>query len=747
MNMLIRPLFRTGLLTMALCATRVSAGTLVGSVSDATTGQALPSAVIRVAGLALGTYSAADGTYRIERIPAGIQVIVSSHIGYQTRTDTLELGTGSRRLHLALREASIAVGQLEVTAARSEPPSATQAGALSLSAAQLRQMPAIGEPDLLRSLTLLPGVKTVSDYSSGLYVRGGSPDQNLVLLDQVPIYNPSHAFGFFSTFNPDAVSRVDLYKGSYPVSYGGNLGALLDVSSQGDTPERLSGTAGLSLISGRVSLAGPLARGSWKVAGRRTYLDPLLAAARSAGATVPDYYFYDLNGRVDQRLGGGDTFAASTYLGSDDLQFDLDADNRLAIRWSNRTLGTRWNHLLTPALLGSLALAGSQYESNTALDVFATPVRFTNSVRDLSFKGDLTYTTAGAHTLSGGAQLTRYQLTFAQYFNSRQPDLDLALSPTQAALYLQDRWRPGPLTDLRVGARASYFSAGQRWSLSPRLSLTQVLQPSLRLKLGAGRSVQYLQLVSTEGFSGGDFWVPLDGTVKPSRSQQVSLGMEWEPSPAYQVSLEGYYTGLSHLVVLDNQVGANNPSTRSADLFVTGGTGRAAGLELLLQKRSGALRGWLGYTLGGTQRTFAELNQGRSFAPKYDRRHDLSLVASWRHRAWTLESTLVYATGQAFTPATARYSLRNPATGEVQDYVLPAGRNSARLLPYHRLDLGARRSFALLGNQAEFYVQIFNTYSRRNEWFVQYDASRADTRPKVFSMLPVLPTFGLSLSF
>ena len=747
MNMLIRPLFRAGFLAVALCATRAGAGTLVGSVSDATTGQALPSAVIRVAGLPLGTYSAADGAYRIERIPAGIQVIVSSHIGYQTRTDTVELDAGSRRLDLALQDAAIAVGQLEVTTTRSEPPAAAQAGALVLTAAQLRQAPAIGEPDLVRSLSLQPGIKTASDYSSGLYVRGGSPDQNLVLLDQVPIYNPSHAFGFFSTFNTDAVGQVSLYKGPYPATYAGNLGAVLDVSTRAETPRRLGGTAGMSLLAARAALAGPWGRGSWKLAGRRTYLDPLLAAARASGADVPDYYFYDINGRVDQPLGETGTFAASTYLGSDRLDFDLDQDNRLAIRWSNRTLVTAWNRVYSPTLLGSLTLSASQYESNTALDVFATPVRFTNSVRDLSGRADLSYNGWDRHSLAAGIQVTAYHLTYAEYFNTSEPDIDLKRSPAQVGVYLQDAWRPWPLTDLTLGTRASFFSAGRRSSLSPRLALRQTLQPGLALKLAAGQSVQYLQLVSTEGFSGGDFWLPLDGSVEPSRARQATLGLEWQPVPAYQLSVEVYHTRMRDLVQLDNQVGENSQETRSDDLFITGGKGETAGLEWMLQKRSGQLRGWLGYTLGRTQRTFSELNQGRSFAPKYDRRHDLSLVLTWQRGAWTWESTFVYATGQAYTPAAARYTLRAPATGERVDYVLPAARNSARLLPYHRLDLGIKRGFSLLGSQAEFSAQVINTYSRRNEWFVQYDTDRPDTRPKVFTMLPILPSLGLSLSF
>ena len=724
------------------------AAILEGRVTDAATGKDLPGATLRLVDLPVGTISGPDGGYRLWGLPGGRQVLSCSHIGYQTRSDTLDLRGGVEyRLDLALQPVAITQGQLEVTAARPEAPASGQAGALTLTAAQLRQAPAVGEPDLLRSLSLQPGVKAASDYSSGLYVRGGSPDQNAILLDQVPVYNPSHAFGFFSTFNPDAVEELSLYKGTYPATYAGNLGALLDVSTQGQAPSRIQGSAGLSLLAARLALAGPWGRGGWKVASRRTYLDPVLAAVRASGAEVPDYYFYDFNGRMDQPLGDHATFAASTYLGSDRLDFDLDQDNRLALRWSNRTLASTWKQVYSPALLGTLSWSASHYESNTALDIFATPVRFTNSVRDLSGRADLAFTGRDGHTLEAGVQVTHYKIGYAEYFNTLEPDIDLRLAPAQAGLYLQDQWRPWPLTQLTLGARASYFSAGRRFNLAPRLSLRQTVGSGLTLKLAAGQSVQYLQLVSNEGFSGGDFWLPLDGSVKPSRAGQVTLGLEWEPVPAYQLSAEVYHTRMRDLVQLESQVGENSQATRTDDLFLSGGKGAASGMEWMLQKRGGALRGWLGYTLGRTQRTFAELNAGRSFPPKYDRRHDLSLVLAWQRGAWSWESTFVYATGQAYTPAAARYSLRSPATGQSADFVLPAARNSARLLTYHRLDLGVRRTFALLGSQAELVFQVVNAYNRRNEWFIQYDTDRPDTRPKVFAMLPILPSFGLSLSF
>ena len=253
--------------------------------------------------------------------------------------------------------------------------------------------------------------------------------------------------------------------------------------------------------------------------------------------------------------------------------------------------------------------------------------------------------------------------------------------------------------------------------------------------------------IRDRGFSGGDFWVPLDKTVKPGRALQTVLGAEWEPSRRYQLTAELYYNDLDDLVLLDNNIAADSQDTSSDDIFKSGGHGHATGIELFAQRRTGALTGWIGYTLGRTRRTFPELNDGESFPPKYDRRHDIKVVATYRRDPWRYGANFVYATGQAFTPASARYTLRSPATSSVEDYVLPAARNSARLLPYHRLDVSLRRSFSPWGSGAEWYLQISNLYSRRNEWFVQYDTDDPATEPKVIKQLPILPTFGIQFEF
>ena len=744
---------RSGLRMLAavwlLAAGAAQAATLSGFVTDADNGESLPLASIVLTQVQLGAASNSSGYYAVKEVPAGTYEVEISYIGYKSWRDTLAFSDRDVRLDVALQVESVDLEEIVIQAERSEElEQATQSSFIALQVEPLQQMPAIGEADLLRSLQLLPGIQSASDISSGLYVRGGGPDQTAILLDHIPLYNPSHLFGFFSTFNADAIKDVQLYKGAYPAAYGRTLGAVLDVSNREGNRQRFSSRGGVSLIASRFLAEGPVGQGSWMLAGRRTYLEPILNAIRSRGVDIPlNYYFYDFNGKVNQRW-GDDTFTVSTYWGQDDLRVDREDENEsfVDLRWGNRALTARWTRVFSPTLFGHFMAAGSSYENTLLFSFFDTPFSIANSIRDWSLKGDVDYFANRNHTLTLGFLATLFEFDYDESFN-QQEQSDLYQRSVLASAYVQDEWQAGPTTRLRLGGRGTYFSVGDRLHFTPRMSLSHALSDKIRVKAAAGMYRQYLQLITTEAFSGGDFWVPLDSSVEPGRSYQGVIGTEWDPSRLYRLSVEAYYTDLANLVVLDNAVAADSDDTRSDDIFKSGGSGWASGVEVFLQRRTGALTGWIGYTLGWTRRTFPELNGGLTFPPKYDRRHDLSFVVSYQAGKWRLGSNLVYATGQAFTPASARYSLREPTTRSVKDYVLPAERNSARLLPYHRLDASASREFGLWGLDVEFYLQIFNLYSRRNEWFVQFNTKNPETEPEVFKQLPIVPTLGFNFSF
>ena len=587
------PLLGIVLVSMALAA-RTPAATLSGFVTDLDNGEALTLATVLVEGegVRLGSMSNSSGYYAVKDIGAGEYVVTVSHIGYQTRRDTLRFAAAEDvRLDVALEPRPLDIAEETVVEAerREELERAIQSSFISLQVEPLQQMPAIGEADLLRSLQLLPGIQSASDVSSGLYVRGGGPDQTAILLDHIPLYNPSHLFGFFSTFNGDAIKDVQLYKGAYPAAFGRTLGAVLDVSNREGNRQRFSGRGGVSLIASRLLAEGPAGKGSWMLAGRRTYLEPVLGAIRSQGVDIPlNYYFYDFNGKVNQRW-GDDTFTVSTYWGQDDLRVEIEEEEQesfVDLRWGNRAFTARWTRVFSPALFGHFMAAGSTYKNTLLFSFFDTPFSIGNRIRDWSLKADVDYFANRDHTFTLGLLATLFEFDYSQSFN-QQDEPPLQQRSALVSAYLQDEWQAGPGTRMRLGGRGTYFSVGDRFHFMPRMSLSRALSDKVRVKAAAGMYRQYLQLITTEAFSGGDFWVPLDRSVEPGRSYQGVAGAEWNPSRRYQLSVEGYYTDLANLVVLDTAVAVDSDDTRSDDIFKSGGSGWASGVEVFLQRRTG----------------------------------------------------------------------------------------------------------------------------------------------------------------
>jgi len=744
------------LLSLAFEAAAARASRIIGTIAGADTGEPLPYVNVLLNGetptggiIRTGQASDEQGRFEFPDVVRGTYQIRFLYIGYKARVDTIRVVEDrDYTLNVVLEVEPIEVNRIVVEAPRIV--SEVDASVIQLDIKALNTVPAIGEPDPIRSLQFLPGVQTASDISSGLYVRGGGPDQTLVMLDRVTVYNPTHAFGLFSTFNADAIGGVKLYKGAYPADYGGRLGAVLDVASRGVAAPKISGTAGISTIASRLTLEGPLGQSRWLLSGRRTYLEPFLNALSTPESPLPSYYFYDLNGKLT--AGKTTQGILNGYHGRDDISFELDADSFIGIKWGNSLVSGAVRHFFRDNLLGEIAVSGSEYISDTNLKILNTDIKIFNRLRDYSVRGDLDWTLS-KHRIGVGLQASSYDFEYAQEFN-RDPGVGFKATPYEFATYLDDRWRPFTGTSIRPGLRVRYVSDGERTLFEPRLAASQLVGGGVRLKIGGGVYNQFLQLVSTEGFSAADFYLPIDETARMAQSWQAVLGADWLVSRQYEFSIEGYYTRLENLVTLDNTNG-DNTSTATVDVFRTDGEGYATGAEFFIHKRTGALTGWVGYTLGWTRRRFEELNQGERYPPKYDRRHDVSAVASYRRNKWIFGGALIYATGQAFTPAAARYRLRDPAVGFGKDFpnfdgsqrLLPAARNSARLLPYHRVDVSVTRRFSLFGLPAEGVLQIFNLYSRRNEWFIQYDTDNPDTEPVVTKQLPIIPSLGVNFKF
>jgi hypothetical protein len=397
-------------------------------------------------------------------------------------------------------------------------------------------------------------------------------------------------------------------------------------------------------------------------------------------------------------------------------------------------------------LRGDLRWSLSRYASDTEVKIFTTPVGINNHLQDVTFSGELTWLAGTSHRITAGLKRSQYVVLYQQYFNLEN-QIDYRRQTYEASGFVEDEWSFDNGTAVRTGLRFRYLDDGGRYLPEPRISGVRPLSGELKLKFGAGLYNQYLQLVSTEGFSAGDFYVPIDDTARPSRSWQSVLGLEWNPTPGYEFSAETYYTDLRDLVLLDTNSPFQKTGLTAEEIFYTGGEGYQTGVELFAERKKGRLTGWVGYTLGWTRRQFAEINEGRSFPPKYDRRHDLNVVARYGLGKWELGGNFVYTTGQAFTPASVQYQLFDPIKDEVESQVLAAERNSSRLLPYHRLDVSAKRDFKLFGKPAALNMQIFNLYSRRNDWFVQYDIEDFAVDPVVVKQLPIIPSVGLTFEF
>jgi hypothetical protein len=742
------------LLVLALPAAAFAA-TVRGVTRDAESGQALGFVTVQVFGrsaagddVARGLMTLADGSYSFASISPGRYTIRFARVGYTMREDSLLVADDREyTLDVALSVAPIQVEGVAVEADRLKRERDEQTGFVSVEADRLASLPGIAEGDPIRVLELIPGVQTASDFSSALYVRGGGPDQTLVLLDRTTVYNPTHAFGFFSTFNADAIGDVSLYKGAYPAEHGGRLGAVLDVRTREALARRIGGKAGISTIASRVALEGPAGRGSWAAGGRRTHLEPMLELIRDEDTEVPDYYFYDVNGKLAVPTGGG-RIEVSLYTGHDDLDFLLDEDTFLNLDWGNTVASGAFVRALGEGLIATARLSYSDYASHSTATAFTTPASFENGIRDYTAAGEVAWVAGPRHTLTAGLQASRYEAAFSQVFNA-ETLFDYRRESFETALFAEDRWTPWAETVADAGLRVRYLDDGGRWLFEPRLALAQRLAENLRAKLGGGIYHQYLQLVATEAISAADFYVPIDASTDVGRSWQVTGGVDWRWSPAWLASVEGYYTGLSNLVLLDNSTTVDGDVAVADDLFYLDGTGYATGVELFLRRDRGPLTGWVGYTLGWTRRTFPEVNEGDEFPPKYDRRHDVSAALEYARGPWRFTGAFVYATGQAFTPVDGRYSLRDPTTGVIPDDIelLYADKNSARLLPYNRLDVGVARDFSFFGARAEWLVEVFNLYSRRNEWFVQYQRDGSIVDVDVAKMLPIIPSIGVNVWF
>ena len=726
-----------------------------GYVTDKSSRETLLSANVALLETNRGTTTNTLGYFSLTNLEPGTYTIACSYIGFELFRKTVTLSENETlRLDIELEPNIVATEEIVVTSERIIE-AQKNIGTQDINTELITSLPKVFEADVFRSIQLLPGVKAASDFSSGLYVRGGSPDQTLILLDRNTVYNPSHFFGFFSTFNPDAIKDVRLYKGGYPAEYGGRLSSVLTIYNKDGNRNRTEGTATLGMLASRVSIEGPYKKGSWMFSARRSTLEPVLAALRSTSDNIPSsFYFLDFNGKVNFDATKNDKLSLAFYSGQDKVNFPFSDDAEFKLNYGNRTLSGNWTHIFNEKLFSNFVLTGSQYFNYPELELGGTPIERRNNIYDYSIKADLEYLPNEKHELAIGVWAGTLTIRLNDRFDN-EPSFSSRSHSRYSSLYISDTWRPTEKWKIVSGLRSSYLSDGNYMRLEPRLSLEYKATDRIRLQTAYGRYNQYLTLITNEAFSGFDVWLTADDGVKPSFGDQFIIGAKTIPFEGFGFDVELYYRTMNDIFELDpflqDVSGLDYP-----ELFRIG-NGDAYGAEFFFEKRAGNLTGFVGYTFAYTWKKFNDYNNGidspdgsgRRYPPKYDRRNDVNLVLSYKlSRKWKSTISFNYATGQAYTEVLGQYSANNTPWANDQLNTFTVGKiNASRLPPYHRMDISFSRlgTFFGLGN-AEWQFQIINVYSRRNVWFYNFDFDENPVERTEVPLLPLLPTISYTVN-
>jgi hypothetical protein len=748
-----------------------------------------------------GTSSNNYGFYSIT-LPANDAVtLVFSFVGYERIEKTFVLNKNIE-MNIELATAN-QLNEVVVSSKRQEErvSESVEMSKIDIPIYQIKKIPSLmGEKDVLKVLQLMPGVQKGSEGQSGIYVRGGGPDQNLIILDDAVVYNAYHLFGFFSVFNGDALKSVELTKGGFPARYGGRVSSVIEMTMKEGNKEKLHGEGGIGLISSRMILEGPIktkkqkaTKSSFIISGRRTYLDLLAAPIIKASQKNADqkiyggYFFYDLNAKVNYDFGRKDKLYLSSYFGKDNLSIkSINPVNTFlyAINWKNETATLRWNHLFSQKLFGNLSLIYSRYRFNTSIFIDNTNSTiisdYKSGIRDYTIKYDFDFFLAPKHSLKFGLQSTFHRFTPSAVFEKDQTNNVFEnridnIDAVESGIYVEDIWQATSRIKMNAGLRLSNYqvSGASYVRPEPRLATAYKLTNNLAFKASYALMNQYVHLLTNTGIGlPTDLWVPSTDKLAPQQSQQVAAGFAKDfDKKSLTLTIEGYYKKMNNLI--NYKEGAsflqiNDPTSNNQVNWednITTGQGWSYGAEFLIQKKVGKFSGWAGYTLSWTKWRFEELNFGKVFFPRYDRRNDISLVGIYDIKPnITVSAVWVFGTGNAFSLPISTYNsysnfntlLEENTTNKfntptsplftrqaVQDY---GEKNTFRAEPYHRLDLGVRFSKKKRRHERTWEISIYNAYNRKNPFFYQI-SDKTDANNQTINILQRYSIFSLIPSF
>ena len=720
-----------------------------GTIKDGQTGETLIGASVRIKEIpSRGTTTNNYGFFSVSA-PAGQYTLTISYIGYATANIPVNLKQDTQQ-----SVSLLPAGQLKEVVIRSDKGNLNVAapvmGLEKLSVSQINKVPVVmGEKDVLKTIALLPGVKAASEGNTGFYVRGGSSDQNLILLDEATVYNASHLFGLFSTFNSDAVKDISLYKGGMPAQYGGRLSSVLDIKMNDGNNKDFTVQGGLGLISSRIKIEGPLEtdKGSFMFSARRTYIDVFTKASSDSTIKGSSLYFYDLNAKANYHFNGKNAIYLSGYFGKD----VLGLKNTFGTNWGNATGTVRFNHIFSNKLFSNTSVIVSSY--NYVIQSFESEDSFkaTSKINDVNFKEDFQFAASNEHNLRFGLNILHHTIAPGNVSTSSTSDFnEINIERRygiESAAYLSDEWKFNDKITLLYGIRLSdisllgpgtfntYDTGGNiiasttyksgalvkdYFNLEPRFSAAYSLNEESSIKASYNRNTQNIHLLTNSTSSSPtDLYVMSSNNIKPEISDQVSAG--WFRNfkdNSFEFSAELYYKWLQNQI--DYKDGAQLLVNQDVESQLTYGSGRAYGLELFLKKKYGRFNGWIGYTLSRTERKFDAINNGNYFPATQDRTHDLSTVGIYQlNKRWSFSGTFIYGTGNAVTYPTGKYNVGGLTTFSY------SSRNAYRLPPSNRLDIGA----TLEGKEHKKYHSswtfgVYNVYGRSNPYTITFRDSK-----------------------
>ncbi|MCC7402383.1 MAG: TonB-dependent receptor [Chitinophagaceae bacterium] len=761
--------------------------TLNGYVHDSLSGETIIGASIIVNGESRGVLSNQYGFYSIT-LDSGSYVLNASHIGYNTKSVQVNLDS-SLSYNFEMIPKSAALKEVIVYSRRRDGNvKNAQMGKIDLSIGQVRNIPALlGEVDILKAIQLLPGIQNAGEGNAGFYVRGGGPDQNLIMLDDAVVYNTGHLFGFFSIFNSDAIKDVSLIKGGMPAQYGGRLSSVLDITMKDGNMNNMEMEGGIGLIASRFSIQGPVKKdkSSFMLSARRTYIDALVKPfiKKTSSFHGSGYYFYDLNAKANYRFSEKDRLYLSGYFGRDVFDFrDRDQSFATNIPWGNSTATLRWNHVFNRRLFANTTLVYNNYKFRFDAMQENLALNLSSGIRDGNMKIDFDYYPLPQHKLKFGGLVT-YHKFIPNVVSGHQdsmifhPNNENNKYAIENAVYLQDDWEVSNKIKINYGLRWSGFTQIGPYikyvrdinrnktdstvyksfqpvktygGPEPRITVRYSLNDETSLKAAVTRNYQYIHLVSNSGNTlPTDLWVPSTYIVKPQMSWLYSAGVFKNFSNnQYETSLELYYK------VMKNQIEYGNgytPSLSDPETEFVFGKGWSYGSELFINKVRGKFTGWIGYTLSWTWRRFRDLNSGQKYPAKYDRRHDLSIVANYeKNNKWKFGAVFVFGTGNAITLPEQFYVISGVLTQEYSRL------NQYRMKPYHRLDLSATYTPVPKKKRrikSYWVFSIYNVYSRMNPYFLYFSQKGSpyngtlQIQAKQVSLFPVLPAVTWNFAF